>query len=389
MSTAVAAQDDDGTVVVKWVQPPATEGRRGEFIGSGSFHNVFAIEGDDNVVRRELNFYANFRTRREYTAESNDLWQWVARCIRNAVEKNPEMNFWHVVAAELKDASESRRLKSAMDLIYDMFCDLGRVVNKLSRTDTAAVIDYIALSPPGKKKNHVVLAAATLRMANMFANGRELLPTVCTNYSDTGVQFITRCMEMESGARAISTVGGADTYYTFSPATVQRLVENFFEMVKRSTAPVFDFKLANIGIEGNPDDEDSLAIRLIDVDADDRVRTYMSVHETAFHFLQRQKQVMAVPIWDKYQTLYTATLAIIQWLSPNDVVFLRDGYPTNPTEAYKRLLHLSDLAIALPRSLAWQTVQNMANHVAHTADTLVTEMSVPTKYMQPFTDRTV
>jgi len=382
-----------GEAGVRWVQPPATVGRRGKFIGDGSFHNVFTNQGDDTVVRRELKFSADFNTRREYTAESSDLWQWVARCIRNAAETSPETDFWDVVSDQLEDANQPLQ-SNAANLIYDVVGDLGKVVNKLSRADTAAVIDYIALSP-GNKKNRVVLAAATLRMANMFACGRDLLPTVCTNYSDTGVQLVTRCMQMKRGGTATKTAPGAWAWftgaaadYTFSPETVLRLVHDFFETVKLSSAPVFDFKLANIGIEGNPDVEDSLIIRLIDVDADDQGRTHTSVHKTAFRALQREKESTATPVWDKYQTLYTATLAIIQWLSPARVDFPRD-HPTTPTEAYKKLLHLSDLAIALPRSSAWHTVQNMAEYVAHAADTLVTEMDVSAKHMHPFTDRTM
>jgi len=352
-------------MAVEWAAPRPEAGKRGALIGSGAYHNVYASD-TEGVVRRELKFTE--RTRRDYDKEGDSaLWRWIAPVVQGAAKKNPETQLWVVVARDLTAAGRGKaELIAAGQLIEDLAFDLGRVIHMLSRDDTAAVIGYIAAG--GVKRKRVLLAAATLRMAYMFAHGRELLPTVCTQYSDAGVQLVTRCMQMKPGALAT----GVDGPLTIHPDTVEDLARDFFDRVKRSGAAVFDFKLANIGIEGGR----PMKIRLIDVDADDNVKTHMSVHRTAFDFLQGKKKSARVPAWDKYQTVYTATLAIIEWLNPRDIVL-----PKVAALARAKLL------AAMAERLSSKTVKDMAAYVVSAAGALATEMSIPPELMHPFTDQ--
>ena len=284
--------------------------------------------------------------------------------------------------------------------------DLGKTeLRRLDGASACRVIRYVtgtawdlllgeleaaAFTQPGDTmEKRVMIAAATLRMSRVLENARDLLPSTTTNYSDEGVQLITRCMGMEYGGRAIRKTllannTWAKTTIHISPEAVGRMVTTFIDAVDalKYRCPVFDFKKDNIGIEY--DSDATYIIRLIDVDADDQARTYHSIHQDAYEELQNRKDHEGSnPEWDHYQTLFTAIYAIIQWLSPGYITSF-DSLVVTGAE-YRRHIYLKTKAEAIvgfdvARDKLLETIDNIL------IPEVLADMGIPYTYMQAFTD---
>ena len=247
-----------------------------------------------------------------------------------------------------------------------------------------------AFTQPGDTmEKRVMIAAATLRMSRVLENARDLLPSTTTNYSDEGVQLITRCMGMEYGGRAIRKTllannTWAKTTIHISPEAVGRMVTTFIDAVDalKYRCPVFDFKKDNIGIE-----YDSDATYIIRAHRCRRRRpgTHLPFNTPdAYEELQNRKDHEGSnPEWDHYQTLFTAIYAIIQWLSPGYITSF-DSLVVTGAE-YRRHIYLKTKAEAIvgfdvARDKLLETIDNIL------IPEVLADMGIPYTYMQAFTD---